>query len=75
MYRDFVQRKARGLQLMGEVENLPDWSVRIIAQGTKEDLEKFIEYLHKGSFLARVQDVDVLWREPSRSFGGFNITY
>lgn len=75
MYRDFVQRKARSLGLVGEVENMPDWSVRVAAQGTKENLEKFIEDLHRGSFVAQISHVDVVWREPSMEFGSFNIKY
>jgi len=75
MYRDFVQRKARDLHLVGEVANTPDWSVRVIAQGEEGDLEKLIEYLNKGPFLARVSSVAVTWREPSRTFTDFSIKY
>ena len=75
MYRDFVQRKARGLGLVGEVENMPDWSVRVTAQGPEDDLKKFIVDLHKGSFVARVSHVDVVWREPQERFDGFSIIY
>lgn len=75
MYRDFVQRKARALGIIGEVENMEDRSVRVVAQGAKEDLEKFVGHLHKGPFLARVLNVDVTRREPSGKFDGFNIVY
>lgn len=75
MYRDFAQRKARALGLKGEIENLQDWSVRVIAQGSEDDLKKFIVDLHKGSFATQVSRVDVIWREPSREFISFNIKY
>jgi acylphosphatase len=75
MYRDFVQRKARALRITGEVENLPDWTVRVCAQGDQESLEKFIEYLHKGPFLARVSHVDIEWLTPGEKFSGFKIKY
>ena len=75
MYRDFVQRKARGLGLKGEIENLQDWSVRVIAQGSEEDLNGLIAALHKGPFAAQVSRVDVIWREPSGEFNSFNIKY
>ncbi|MAG12724.1 acylphosphatase [bacterium] len=75
MYRDFVQRKARALGIVGTVENKKDRSVEVVAQGTEEDLKKLIKHLHKGSLLARVARVDVEWREPNENFKGFKILY
>ena len=75
MYRDFVQRKARALSISGTVENKEDRTVEVIAQGMEESLEKFVELLHKGSFLARVARVDVEWRESKEKFQGFKILY
>ena len=75
LFRDFAQRKARSLGLSGTVENRDDRSVRVVAQGTKETLEKLVEYLHKGPFLARVVNVAVVWREPTQQFSGFKIIY
>ena len=73
MYRDFVQRKARAFGVRGFVENLDGRAVRVVAQGTQENLELFIEQLHKGPFMAQVARVDVSWREPVGSFVGFKI--
>jgi len=75
MYRDFAQRKARGLQLIGFVENADDGSVRIVAQGVETNLVKYIEHLHKGSFLAKVAGVVVRWGEPQAAFRDFEIRY
>lgn len=75
LFRDFIQRHARSLGLLGTVENLQDGSVEVIAQGAEEKLEKLIEHLRKGPFLARVVRVDVKWREPAEDFQGFTIIY
>lgn len=75
LFRDFVQRKARALGVSGFVENVEDGAVRVVAQGEKETLEKLIEYLNKGSFLARVAYVKVVWKEPKEHFAGFKIYY
>ncbi|NQV88272.1 MAG: acylphosphatase [Parcubacteria group bacterium] len=79
MYRDFTQRNARGLDIVGTVENLPDNSVEIVAQGEEGDLKKFIEILQKGPILtrikARVDKVEVVWSESTKSFFGFKIIY
>lgn len=75
MYRDFVQRKASALGVAGEVKNLKDGTVEIIAEGKRAILEKLIETLHKGPVLARVDSVKVEWREPTGMFTGFSIRY
>lgn len=75
MYRDFAQRKAKRHHLVGTVKNLPDKTVEVVAQGEEKDLEAYIEKLHKGSLLSRVDKVEVEWREPSAEFTGFKIVY
>ncbi len=75
MYRDFAQRKASSLGVVGWVRNLPDGTVEVIAQGTPDSLKLYIEYLHEGSILARVDAVGVEWRPPSGEFDDFVIRY
>jgi acylphosphatase len=75
MFRDFAQRKAKSLNLVGTAKNLKDNSVQIIAQGEKEKLEKYISFLKKGPILARVDDISVFWKEPIQKFDGFRIMY
>lgn len=75
MFRDFVKRKARPLDIAGTVENKDDGTVFVIAQGKEENLKKFIEHLRKGPFLARVARADVEWPEPQGHFQGFEILY
>lgn len=75
MYRDFVQRNARSLEVMGSVQNLPDGTVEVVAQGTPDQLKLLIERLHEGSILSRVDSVSVDWRAPSKRFDDFTILY
>src|SRR3989339_97826 len=75
MFRDFACRRARRLGLTGTVQNLSDSSVRVIAQGEKAKLAKFIELLKKGSLLSKVENVQVTWHEPGAKFAGFKILY
>ncbi|MEK7118368.1 MAG: acylphosphatase, partial [Patescibacteria group bacterium] len=51
MYRDFVVRKARGLGVVGEVENKEDGTVFLVGEGEGEKLLAFVEELKKGPFL------------------------
>ena len=75
MYRDFAQRKASKLGLVGTVQNLDDGSVAVVAEGDEEKLEDFIQYLNKGSLLSKVKNVRITWGEVSGVFSQFKIVY
>ena len=76
MFRDFSQRKARKLGLVGFVHNETDGSVTVVAEGPREILETYIStYLKKGSILSRVDNVEVTWSEATGEFEDFLIKY
>ena len=75
MFRDFIQRKARKLGIFGNVENLPDGSVKVVAQGSAENLLEFISYLKNGPILAKVDNVSVMRTEIKESFENFKIIF
>ncbi|OGG57916.1 hypothetical protein A2853_03225 [Candidatus Kaiserbacteria bacterium RIFCSPHIGHO2_01_FULL_55_17] len=74
-YRDFVAKHARHLALTGHVRNTPNFTVEIVAQGFRDKLEKFLEHVHKGPFLAKVSDVTVEWRKPTERFDSFEVVF
>ena len=75
MYRDFAQRKARGLGLVGYVRNLSDGTVEMVAQGEQKTLERLVEKLHRGPLLSRVERVDVAWHVPTQTHPDFSIRW
>lgn len=75
MYRDFVCRNARSLQLVGEVQNMKDGTVRVVAEGPREALQQFKEKLREGSLLARVESVSVSWFPATGEYKSFDIQY
>lgn len=79
MFRDFVWRKARDLDLVGTVENTPDEAVLVIAEGEEENLKKLIPFLWEGPLLSRmvvdVEDVEEEWGEVTKEFPNFRILY
>lgn len=79
MFRDFVQRKARGLDIVGTVQNQPDGSVFVVATGEEEKLKKLLEFLHKGPLLTmirhKIDTVETTWGNPIENFSGFEILY
>lgn len=72
-YRDFVQSAAAELGLTGFAKNLTDGTVEVVAQGEPESLRLFVEYLHEGSSLARVDGVAVEWQTSKVAYDDFSI--
>lgn len=75
MYRDFVQKTADTLGLVGCVENRRDGTVRVVAQGMPDALKAFAERLNEGSVLAHVTEVAVTRRDPSAHFDEFSVRH
>lgn len=75
LFRDFMQRKARALRICGFIRNNKDGTVTVIAQGDDTVLERFIGYAREGSFLSKVESVNVEYRMPGRIYSDFLISY
>lgn len=73
-YRFFAEREAVSLGLVGEVQNLWDRRVEVIAEGDEAVLLKFIEILKRGPSFSRVTSVDVDWSQPTGQYQDFTIT-
>jgi acylphosphatase len=56
-YRKSTAEKATEIGLTGFVKNLPDGNVYAEAQGTKEQLQNFINWCKRGPDRARVDDI------------------
>ncbi len=74
-YRDYVQQAATNMGLVGSVENLKDGSVFVIAQGMPDVLKEFVEHLHEGSLLSKVDGVAVEWRSQAKVYQEFSILF
>lgn len=65
-----VQAIARGLQ--GWVKNLPDGRVEVMICGEEKAVYEMQQWLWKGSFLAKVTDVEV-HKLPWQNFPDFSV--
>lgn len=74
-YRVYAQDSASELGLSGWVRNLDDGSVELVAQGDKEVLKDFVEYLYEGSLRAQVESIDIHWQSPRELLEDFSIRY
>ncbi len=72
-FRYFAFQKAQVYNVNGFVENLPNGSVKVFAEGDVSSLEDFLSELKKGPFSAEVQRVDVEWLEFTGHYSRFFI--
>jgi acylphosphatase len=72
-YRDVVFKIARKLKIVGFVENTKPYDVRIIAEGEKENLDKFIEQIKIEEHPILVDEVDVTFEESTGEFEYFEV--
>ncbi|HVM29240.1 MAG TPA: acylphosphatase [Candidatus Limnocylindrales bacterium] len=70
-FRWYVVRRASRLGLTGWVANQADGSVRLVAEGPDEVLERLAEIISHGPAGARVDRVDAVRLPASGSFTGF----
>ena len=74
-FRDSSRRKAKKLGLKGFVRNEDDGTVYIEAEGEKDALKQFVDWCHKGSWLAKVEKVDYQSTSEIKNFPDFVIEF
>jgi len=75
-FRAFVRHHAIALGLGGYVRNLTESSaVEVVAEGERSQLEQLLKHLRRGPVGARVDKVEVRWRDYSGDFSDFKIRY
>ena len=73
-FRATTRDTARERGVDGWVRNLDDGRVEAVFEGPEEAVERLVEFCHKGSPAARVDDVDVAYEEPQGE-GGFRVRW
>jgi acylphosphatase len=75
-FRAFVRAQAEVLGLAGYVRNGDDGvSLEVVAEGSRDALEKLLEQLAKGPPAASVSAVDSEWREYGGLYRGFSVRH
>lgn len=72
-FRYYTLQRALELSVTGWVQNLPNRSVEVVAEGDAVQLESLLVFLHRGPLAARVTDVQVEWFTATGEFTGFQI--
>ena len=71
-YRQSTKEMAASLGITGQVKNLKDGSVYIVATGIKEQLDKLVTWCQQGPPKANITGL-VVEELPLQSFGKFSI--
>ena len=72
-FRYFVLRRGMDLRLTGWVANEPDGSVRVIAEGSRSELEALLEAMERGPAGAIVERVSATWGAATGTLRDFGI--
>ncbi len=70
-YRAQVVLLASAFDLMGYVQNLPDGTVKLVAEGEEPDLERFLHALKIKDALIDVQKIEARFTPATGEFTGF----
>ena len=74
-FRYYTVQNAQRLGLTGWVANRWNGTVETVAEGRREALGEFQNFLHRGSPSAMVQQVDVTWETATGEFRRFGVRY
>ena len=74
-FRYFVQSRAHQLGLSGWVRNNDDGTVELVAEGSRDALEKLKQAVEDGPRAARVDRVDADWSEATGTLGAFDLSW
>lgn len=74
-FRYYTRQKARELGLVGYVRNQADGTVEVVAEGPRQEVERFLAFLQTGQRPAFVTRVQARWPMPAGSFDRFEVRY
>ena len=72
-FRYTVKSVARGFEVTGAVKNLADGRVELVAEGTKEELEAFLQAIRESEVGSFIRDEKSSWHAASEELRGFEI--
>lgn len=72
-YRSYARNNAKELELKGFVKNLRDGRVEIVAEGYDPQIKTFLQILRKGSWGAKVKDIEIEWEDPTNEYDDFTV--
>jgi acylphosphatase len=72
-FRSYARNNAKALGLKGYVRNLKSGRLEIIVEGYEKQIDDLLDLLHKGPFGSQVEDIQVIWEDPTNEFKDFTV--
>ena len=72
-FRAFVQQNALQIGVTGWVRNVGYNTVEAVAEGTKEQIEDFLQMVKRGPIGSRVDESREEWEQVTGDFGSFRV--
>ena len=74
-FRYYTVQEAQKLGITGWVRNEPDNTGQVVAEGSQEQLDALIDFLHVGSPSANIAEIYIDWHEATGKFSEFKTAY
>ena len=72
-FRAFVQQSAFQIGVTGWVRNVGYNTVEAVAEGTKEQIEDFLQMIKRGPSVSRVDESREEWKQATGEFRSFGV--
>lgn len=72
-FRAHVEYHALQIGVLGWVRNVDNDGVETVAEGTRAQVERFIEIVKQGPHLSRVDEAKIEYEEPLGELTGFTV--
>ena len=72
-FRAFVQQNAFQIGVKGWVRNVGYDTVEAVAEGTREQIERFLQMVKRGPLGSRVEESREEWEKVTGEFGSFRV--
>jgi acylphosphatase len=74
-FRAFVEYNALQIGVLGWVRNLGRKTVETVAEGSREQIDQFIEMVKTGPPVSRVDEARIEYESPTGRLDGFNVKH
>jgi acylphosphatase len=74
-FRHTAEEVALALGLQGWVRNLHDNRVEVVAEGSKEAIETFLDRIRSGHLGPHIKKCDCSWEKPTGEFSDFCVEF
>jgi acylphosphatase len=73
-FRYTAKTVATGYEVTGTVRNLPDGRVELVAEGSKDELDAFLEGIRESEVGRFIRQEQAWWTDAKNEFRGFAIS-